>query len=78
MLFYERIPEGRSSVDEPLRSPGFDEVDTEQSKVKIELSKELNEWIWQDNMQFLQVRHSNQSSHAKQTLRIMHQVSSIA
>ena len=58
MLFYERIPEGRSSVDEALRSPppGFEEMDTEQSKVKIELSKELNEWIWHDNMQFLQVR----------------------
>ncbi|XP_064603807.1 ubiquitin carboxyl-terminal hydrolase 34-like isoform X2 [Liolophura sinensis] len=48
MLFYERIPSGAREK----------EVEKEESKPVhkfcFELSKELADWIWQDNMQFLQ------------------------
>lgn len=51
MLFYERI--SNKHRDEPMKS-----TDTEMEtdiKYKVELSPELNDWIWQDNMQFLKV-----------------------
>jgi predicted XRE-type DNA-binding protein len=51
MLFYERI--SAKQREEPTRST--DTETEEQHKYKVELSTELNEWIWQDNMQFLKV-----------------------
>ena len=57
MLFYERIPEDRVAMDDPMTSLVADDIVdmAESHKFKVELSKELNDWIWQDNMQFLQV-----------------------
>ena len=58
MLFYERIPEDSVSMEDPMTSLVADEIVdmAESHKFKVELSKELKDWIWQDNMQFLQVR----------------------
>ena len=44
-------------MDDPMTSLVADEIVdmAESHKFKVELSKELNDWIWQDNMQFLQV-----------------------
>ena len=46
MLFYERVKPERA-VEE------VQEV-KELRKYNVELTLELNEWIWKDNMQFLQ------------------------
>ncbi|XP_074662968.1 ubiquitin carboxyl-terminal hydrolase 34-like [Tubulanus polymorphus] len=48
MLFYERIPKNK---DMEAVEPSCEE---QVKKFNFELSKELADWIWQDNMQFLQ------------------------
>ncbi|XP_048258866.1 ubiquitin carboxyl-terminal hydrolase 34-like isoform X4 [Haliotis rufescens] len=47
MLFYERCPKGKKP-EEILDSA------EERKKFNFELSKDLGDWIWQDNTQFLQ------------------------
>ncbi|ELU04220.1 hypothetical protein CAPTEDRAFT_219867 [Capitella teleta] len=61
MLFYERIEKSRGGTqEEPSCSSSKESSDGrpspthDQQKFEIELSEELAEWIWQDNMQFLQ------------------------
>lgn len=49
MLFYERCPI-KKDTEEPKKLLEVEPV----QKFNFELSKELAEWIWQDNMQFLQ------------------------
>ncbi|KAL5008333.1 hypothetical protein ScPMuIL_013914 [Solemya velum] len=49
MLFYERCNKDKEEISktvEPTEIP--------EKRFNFELSKELQEWIWQDNMQFLQ------------------------
>ena len=55
MLFYERIKPGAAKEEGIKMMPVAMETEEVTLKLKIELSKELNEWIWQDNMQFLKV-----------------------
>ncbi|KAL3873492.1 hypothetical protein ACJMK2_036602 [Sinanodonta woodiana] len=52
MLFYERLPKGIEGAENKERM--FDALKESPKKFNFELSKELEEWIWQDNMQFLQ------------------------
>ncbi|XP_021379697.1 ubiquitin carboxyl-terminal hydrolase 34-like isoform X3 [Mizuhopecten yessoensis] len=49
MLFYERCP-AKKDTEEPNKLLEVEPV----QKFNFELSKELAEWIWQDNMHFLQ------------------------
>ncbi|XP_052272263.1 ubiquitin carboxyl-terminal hydrolase 34-like isoform X3 [Dreissena polymorpha] len=51
MLFYERCP---PSVHEKIATTDDENSGEARKKFNFELSKELEQWIWQDNMQFLQ------------------------
>lgn len=60
MLFYERCPlltsDSSESASTTLES-GDSNLNNHQSNSSIatfELSKELEDWIWQDNMHFIQ------------------------
>lgn len=58
MLFYERCPLPSSDSSESASSAveSGETVYTQQvsSVATFELSKELEDWIWQDNMHFIQ------------------------
>ncbi|CAL1294964.1 unnamed protein product [Larinioides sclopetarius] len=54
MLFYERMSPKDSNVEQSSNSKENSLENNEDHTPQIELSPELAEWIWQDNMQFLQ------------------------
>ena len=59
MLFYERCPivtpEGSESASTALESgDSLSNHPSSSSIATFELSKELEDWIWQDNMHFIQ------------------------
>lgn len=58
MLFYERCPvitsDNSESSSTTLESGDNAVANTQQSAATFELSKELEDWIWQDNMHFIQ------------------------
>lgn len=61
MLFYERVnkDEGKepvwASTEGGSKEESADCIEETSSQVpEVKLSKELEDWIWQDNMQFLQ------------------------
>ncbi|KAG8184718.1 hypothetical protein JTE90_019322 [Oedothorax gibbosus] len=53
MLFYERMSPKEDNVNQSTNSKSSLE-NVQDHIAQIELSSELAEWIWQDNMQFLQ------------------------
>lgn len=64
MLFYERCPQTQYSIESgDCPSTTFDNADNPTGVLHsrspspvatFELSKELEDWIWQDNMHFIQ------------------------
>lgn len=57
MLFYEwcsRDGEQRGSKDDNVESEIVNQMPKTPTPPAFELSKELEDWIWQDNMHFLQ------------------------
>lgn len=58
MLFYERCPLGSSTPDSsecpPSTALGVTRTTSPTPSTTFELNKELEDWIWQDNMHFIQ------------------------